>query len=63
MSVVVDVGDRRYYEMRAFELAREAGESLEIDKDSLMYHAKMKMAMSLLALARAVTSAEEPVAV
>ncbi len=56
MKIVADVGRRDYYEIRAFELVREAQECLEMDKSIDGYHDKMRKAIGLLALARVVVA-------
>jgi hypothetical protein len=62
-KVIAESGGRQYYELRAFEIVREGAEAVEMDGDHATYHEKLKMAISLLALARAVTPVGMPAAV
>ena len=52
-QIIAETGNRGYYESRAFEMARAASEALEDDKNEAAYHDNMRVAISLLALARA----------
>lgn len=61
MKIIAETGNREYYEARAFELVNLAGEALTMDKDIDTYHSNMKLAISLLALARATVPVAEPV--
>lgn len=53
IKIIMETGNRGYYEQRAFEMVERASEALELDKDTEAYHSNMKLAISLLALARA----------
>lgn len=60
IQIIAETGNRGYYEARAFEMVRAASEALEDDKDEASYHENMKMAISLLALARATVPVTVP---
>lgn len=53
MAVIVQSGDRVFWEARAIELINEARHFLQIDGNRDVYHDRITKAISLLALSKA----------